>query len=231
MARRIPRFGRVALMAFPALASPVAALAQAPVAVVEEVGPGVPGLEFMDYLHQGQTVRLPAGATIVVSYLRSCTRERIVGGEIVIGAEQSEITGGSVERSTADCDAGKMTLDAHQGDVAAGFVNRDTSQGRKLEPMPRPRLTLHGASPIFALDGGGAVVIERLGASDERQVVEIAAGSHGFFDFARAGKSLTPGAFYRLTVGKQSVVIRIAANAEPGATPAVGRLVNFDPAP
>ena len=176
-------------------------------------------------------MRLPAGATIVVSYLNSCTHERIVGGEVVIGLEHSEITGGSVERSTADCDAGRMTLDAHQSDLAAGFVERDTSQGRKLAPMPRPRLTLHGASPILALEGGGAVVIERLGASSDRQVIAIAAGAHGFFDFARAGKSLTPGAFYRLTFGKQSVVIRIAADAQSGATPAVGRLVSFDPAP
>src|SRR5947209_3309899 len=47
------------------------------VALVEKVSGDSAGLEFMDYLHAGQTISLGARDTLVLSYMSSCVRETI----------------------------------------------------------------------------------------------------------------------------------------------------------
>src|SRR6187399_1670799 len=87
----------LAAASFLLLAAP--AWADAPVAVVEDVSGKPAGIEFMDYV--------AAGDAIVRGYLKSCWRETIRGGTVTVGAEQSDVTGGTVDRVKVGCDGGK----------------------------------------------------------------------------------------------------------------------------
>ena len=89
-----------------------AAVAQMPAAVVEEVGSGVAGVTFMDYVEPGQVIRLSGHDRMVLGYLKSCWRETITGGIVTVGAEQSEVAGGEVVRAKIACEGGKMMLSA-----------------------------------------------------------------------------------------------------------------------
>jgi hypothetical protein len=67
-----------------ALAGPAAA--ESPVAVVEEVHGKVTGAEFMDYVTPKSVIKIGAGGSIVLSYLKSCRRETISGvGTVIVG--------------------------------------------------------------------------------------------------------------------------------------------------
>ena len=48
------------------------ASAQSPVAVVEEVQGKVTGAEFMDYVTPKTVIKLGAGGSVVLSYMKSC---------------------------------------------------------------------------------------------------------------------------------------------------------------
>jgi len=65
----------------------------APAAVVEEVSEGV-GVRAFDYLWVGDEVVLDDDQTIVLGYLRSCERETVSGGTLVVGERASVVTGG-----------------------------------------------------------------------------------------------------------------------------------------
>ena len=81
--------------------------AQAPVAIVEEIVSKTAGIEFMDYLRLGQSIRLGESDRLVIGYFNSCWREVIIGGTVLVGKEDSEVTGGTVERRKVRCDTGK----------------------------------------------------------------------------------------------------------------------------
>ena len=71
-----------------ALASPAAA--ESPVAVVEEVQGKVTGAEFMDYVTPKSVIKIGDGGSIVLSYMKSCRREKISGiGTVIVGTEES----------------------------------------------------------------------------------------------------------------------------------------------
>lgn len=201
----------------------VPAAAQAPVAVVEDVTGSLAGVEFMDFVEAGRVIRLGARDSIVLSYLKSCTRERITGGTITVGAEYSEIQAGKVERAREQCDARKMMLTSQEATQVAGLVLR-----RQPSPVPQPQFTLYGASPIVELKGGGTVVIERLDKAGERYVQTITDDEQGaYFDFANAGKSLMAGGVYRAVAGTRQLIFRIDPHAKAGHTSIIGRLFRF----
>jgi len=195
------------------------AAAQAPVAVVEDVTGSLAGVEFMDFVEAGRVIRLGARDSIVLSYLKSCTRERITGGTITVGAEYSEIQAGKVQRAREQCDARKMMLTSQEATQMAGLV---------LRRLAEPQFTLYGASPIVELKGGGTLVIDRLDKAGERYVQTIADDEQGaYFDFANAGKSLMAGGVYRAVAGTRQLIFRIDPHAKAGHTPIIGRLFRF----
>ena len=67
-----------------------AGAAQSPVAIVEEIDSRTAGVEFMDYLFPGQVIRLEGTGTMVVSYLKSCWREKVVAGTVFEAASLSK---------------------------------------------------------------------------------------------------------------------------------------------
>jgi hypothetical protein len=210
------------------------ALAQAPVAVVEDVKGTPSGIEFMDYVSAGKVIRLGPQDGVVLGYLRSCLRETIDGGTVTIGPERSEVQAGSVQREKISCEAGKMQLSTELASKAGGMVFRDRPRpAGQAAPVPRPQFTLYGLSPVVEIKNGGTVTFERLDIPGER--LELSASGQAlvrgaFFDLVSAGKALTAGGIYRVSAGTTSVVFSVDPDAKPGRTPLAGRLVRLRPA-
>ena len=203
------------------------AQAQAPVAVVEDVA-GSPGVELMDYVSVGKTIKLAAMDSIILSYIKSCWRETIKGGTVTVGVEQSAVDGGTIEREKVACDGGKMELAAAQSKQSAAMVFRGTGH----TPPPKAQFVIYARSPIIELAGGGTVSLERVDKPGEKLDLAIRSADlvHGeFYDMAKAGKELQPGGVYRAKTGNQQVVFMIDASARTDSGPLASRLVRFQP--
>ena len=208
----------------PALAAPI------PVALVEEVSGAPAGVEFMDYVETGKTIELGARGSIVLSYMNSCVRETISGGTVTVGTDQSDVQGGRVARTKVACDPGNLALSGDRPGQFAGRVFRNVAGTSPVEAQ----VTLYGRSPVLQLKGPCTLLIERLDATTERYLVEVAADQllHGsFYDFAKWGRHLAAGGLYRISLegqDGQEVVFKIDAHAKPGNTPMVGRLLHLN---
>src|SRR5262245_630094 len=123
-------------------------LADMPVAIVEEVHGKPAGIEFMDYVAAGRVINLGPRDTIVLGYLKSCWRERIAGGTVVVGAEQSEVQRGKVDRTRVKCDGGYMQLSGKGALQGAGVISRAVELGNRNAMLPDPRFTIYGQVPI-----------------------------------------------------------------------------------
>lgn len=206
------------------------AFAQAPVAVVEDVGGKPAGVEFMDYVVAGKVIKLGPSDSIILGYLRSCWRETIRGGTVTVGAAQSEVQGGTVDRVRVGCDGGRMELAAAQAKQSAAAVVRKVTTPRSV---PKPQFRIYGRTPVVELKGGGRLVIERVDVANGERLeitiapVELVRGA--FYDLLRAGKSLKPGGVYRATVADQLIVFEVDAGAKDGAEPISSRLLRFQP--
>ena len=187
-----------------------------PVAIVEALAVEGTGLQFMDYVEEGQVIDLGSDGTITLGYLASCRQEQIRGGRVVVGREQGTVQNGEVRRERVDCDGGAIKLSASEADKSGVMVFRKP---------PRRRLTLYGASPVVLLSGaGGSVTIERLDMPGARLML-TAEGR--FVDLAKSGTTLVPGGIYRATVDDVTLEFQIDPLAKPGPGPVVGRLLTF----
>jgi hypothetical protein len=206
----------------------LAASAQSPAAVVEELAGNVPGVAFMDYVDPGQVIRLGAHDRIVLGYLKSCWREIITGGTVTVGAEQSEVAGGEVARAKVTCEGGKMMLSAELVGKSGAMVFR---QAPKPQPVAlHPEFTLYGLSPVFEVRPPGKLVIERLDQRGERHELAITEQDlmrGAFFDCAKAGLALAPGGIYRAKFADRELVFKIDPDAKPGDAPLLGRLARL----
>ena len=204
------------------------ATAQSPVAIVEDVQGKVDGVEFMDYVVPGKTIRLGPKATVVLGYMQSCWRETVTGGIVTIGPEQSAVQGGDVQRIKVPCDAGVVQFSEREARQSAA----PTFRAVNAEPgaLPKKLPTLYGAAPLVEAKGGGMLLIERIDGVGERHTVTLkgAALARGkFYDFAKAGKSLTPGGTYLATLGTRGFSFVVDAGGTTGPTPIVGRLLRL----
>lgn len=225
------RLGVLLIAGLVGLGAPAAA---APVAVVEDVAGAPAGIEFMDYVEPGKVIALGPQDAVVLGYIGSCWRETVKGGPatVTVGTEQSDVQGGTVDRVKVGCDGGKMELAAAQSKQSAAMVFR---KAPGANTAPKPQFRIHGLSPVVELKGGGTLVIERVDvpSGDRFEVVlaprDLARGA--FYDFAKAGRTLKPGAVYRARVADQQIVFDVDPAAREGSTPVAGRLIRFQPAP
>jgi hypothetical protein len=214
----------VALIVAGLVAAP--SLAANPVALVEDVE-GKASVGVMDYLSEGQRLELPAGSKLVIGYFGSCQRETIAGGKILVGAAESTVEGGKVERQKVECDGGKMLLTSAQASASGVMAFRGFAPGQKL---PEPQFTLYGASPVFELRKAGTLYIQRLDKTSgemEFDLTEKDLLQGRFFDFARVNKKLEPGGLYRIATDDGNVVVRVDPAAKPGKGALVGRLIRL----
>jgi hypothetical protein len=211
------------------LLAPVApAAAESPVAIIEEVQGKVTGAEFMDYVTPRTVIKLGDKGSIIISYLKSCWREKIDGiGTVIVGTDESVVHLATVKGEKTDCDAAHSHATTRETSEGAATVLR--SVARKDTP-PKPELTLYGASPLVEAKGRGTLIIERLDAGGERQQIELDGNQPKgrLFDFAKANRALIPGGIYSAKFGASKIVFQVDAHAKAGATPIVGRLVRMD---
>ena len=83
--------------AFLAIATQVSAHVPTPIiptALVEDVKSTTAEIEFMDYVGNGQVIKLAPGDVLVLSYLKSCEHETITGGTVIVGADRSDVRDG-----------------------------------------------------------------------------------------------------------------------------------------
>jgi hypothetical protein len=226
------RISRKAWLLFLACAAAPSASAEAPVAIVEDVKGQVAGLEVMDYLSRGRTIRLAPDDAVVIGYLGSCVREAIRGGTIEIGETESKVESGVVERGRVECDARRMVGAPGVVLESTGFISREPG-GESLPSVPRappPEFILYGASPLVELNGAGPLVIARLDKQGEyfRWDIDPAKLSRGrFLDLAAEGKALTPGGVYAGRWQNRLVVFEVDPSAKAGETPLLGRLLRL----
>jgi hypothetical protein len=210
----------------PVLAAPAAAL-------VEDVTGASAGVEFMDYVEPGKVIHLGPRDSIVLSYLYSCVRERIEGGDVTVGREQSDVRSGKVERTSTACDTGRMLLTTEIASQSAGTLFRSLeSRSDQSRSPPAPQFTLYGLSPMVELRGGGGTLeIARIDRNGEHYALKIGtphSPHNSFYDLATVGMTLSPGGVYRAAISGQTVTFKIDPSAEPGKTPIIGRLLRFD---
>ena len=150
-----------------ALAGPAAA--QSPVAVVEDVQGKVTGAEFMDYVTPKTVIKIAAGGSVVISYMKSCQREKISGlGTVIIGTDESFVQFADVKREKTDCDSAQSHATTKATSEAAATVLRSLADDKNAAAKIKPQLTIYGTSPVVEAKGKGTLVVERLDIKGER---------------------------------------------------------------
>jgi len=203
------------------------AAAETPVAIVEDVQGKVAGVEFMDYVAPGKVIKLEPEAKLVLSYLKSCLHETITGGIVLVGTEESSVQFGDVQRVKVPCDAGAVQLSDEEASQSAATTFRKFDRSGPPKKLP----TLYGVSPLVEAKIGGTLTIERIDELGERYSVPLKGGQlvrGKFYDFAKAGKALTPGATYLATLGSRRFVFLVDSSATSGPNPIIGRLLRLE---
>ena len=211
-----------------ALASPAAA--DSPVAVVEDIQGKVTGAEFMDYVTPKAVIKIGDGGSVILSYLKSCRRETISGaGTVVVGTEESAVHLAEVKAEKTNCDPNQANATTRETSGVAATVLRSVDSS-KAASLPQPQLTLYGASPLVEAKGRGKLIIRRLDVAGERQEISLGGTQlkGRFFDFASEDVALVPGGLYAATFKSSQIVFQVDAQAKPGATPIVGRLLRME---
>ena len=210
-----------------ALAS--SAAAQSPVAVVEDIKGKVTGAEFMDYVTPKAVIKVGDGGSVVLSYLKSCRRETINGaGTVTIGTDESTVENAGVLVEKTDCDPSQMNVTTRETRAVAATVLR--SVDANAANLPQPQLTLYGSSPFVEARGRGTLTVRRLDVPGEKQQINLGGTQlkGKFFDFANENVALVPGGLYAASFKSSQIVFRVDAQAKPGATPIVGRLLRME---
>jgi hypothetical protein len=210
------------------LAAP--ALAETPAAIVEDVQGKVDGIAFMDYVAPGKIIKLGPKASITLSYLKSCQRETISEGVVLVGAEQSTVQFGEVKREKVPCDTNAAKLSEREANQSAATTFRTMRSDAKGAP-PAKLPTLYGVAPLVQAKSGSTLVIERTDGKEPTISVplksEMMVGGK-FYDFAKAGKTLTPGGSYLAILGAKRYAFQVDASATSSPTPIVGRLLRLE---
>lgn len=205
------------------------ALAETPAAIVEDVQGKVDGIAFMDYVVPGKIIKLGPKASITLSYLKSCQRETISEGVVLVGAEQSTVQLGEIKREKVPCDTNAAKLSEREANQSAATTFRTMRSDAKGTPAKLP--TLYGTAPLVQARSGSTLVIERTDGKEPTISVPLkseimVAGK--FYDFAKAGKSLTPGGSYLAILGAKRYAFQVDASATSSPTPIVGRLLRLE---
>jgi hypothetical protein len=218
-----------AVPAILAVATQVSARAPAPLvptALVEDVKSTTADIEFMDYVGNGQTIKLDPRDVLVLSYLKSCEHETITGGTVIVGAERSDVRDGQIVRAKVPCDGGKMRLSSQQASKSAASAMR--LQSADIEPTLYARTPVVQFPKVLASEDR-TLLIERIDRRGERHEFKIddTVAAAGFYDLAEINLSLTRGAIYDTSIGGHKMTFQVDAKAKSGPAPIVSRLLRF----
>jgi hypothetical protein len=208
-------------------ASSASAQLQAPSAIVEDVKGKVAGIEYMDFVYPGKVIKLGADGSVVLSYLNSCVRENLKGGVVIVGLEASKVSLTEIETTKVNCDGKRLQLSEHEVSESAATVFR--SMKSKPTTAPVEQSTIYGLSPVIETRERGKLVIQRTDQPQPPDEITLTAKSMTkgrFFDFAKNGKTLEPGASYAATVGSRRIDFRVDPLAKPDG-PIISRLLRL----
>lgn len=195
-----------------------------PTALVEDVRSTAADVEFMDYVGPGQTIKLEPKDVLVLSYLKSCTYEKITGGTVSIGLDRSDVQGGKVARSQVPCNGGNVKLGAGQANASGASSFR--LQNVAIDP------TVYSVTPLIQIPkaaSGERLKLSIASTTNAKNTIEIDASlaKDGYYDLAKANKKLKRGEIYTASLGSHKVVFRVDPKAKSGKAPAVSRLLQF----
>jgi hypothetical protein len=206
----------VSLAASPSLAGQASA-------IVEEVQASSSGVSQFDYVSPGQVVDLGSEGSMTLGYLASCQRERIQGGIVTIGKEQSSVRGGVVKRLKIACDGGSFQLTADQSQQSLAVVFR-AYDPNKDKGFPKPKATLYGVSPVVSLlQAGGTLDIRRIDRAEQPISVSL---DRPTMDLAPLNITLTPGGLYQANSQGRGITFKVDDSAGSGG-PILSRLLRF----
>jgi len=204
-------------------AAATGAVADGPVAIVEEVDSRVADVDFLAYLTIGRVIHLSPTDRLVIGYLNSCWRETIVGGDVTVGSERSEVKGGAVERVKVRCDPGKSSA-SKQTERSGAMVFR-----RKVTHQ-----TIYSQTPVFEIHNAHYLLIKRLDAPEKSIRIVIEAAQllqRSFLDLAKNNVSLTRGGLYLASTDGAESIFRVNPSAEAEPSTIIARLVRVRPSP
>ncbi|RXH40991.1 hypothetical protein [Bradyrhizobium zhanjiangense] len=205
------------------------ALAETPAAIVEDVQGKIDGVEFMDYVAPGKIIKLGPKTSITLSYLKSCLRETISEGVVLVGTEQSTVQLGDVQRAKVPCDTKAAQLSEREANQSAATTFRTMRSDAKGAPSKLP--TIYGVAPLVQAKSGSTLVIERTDGREPTISVPLKNDvmiRGKFYDFAKTGKSLTPGGSYLAILGAKRYAFQVDASATASPTPVIGRLLRLE---
>jgi hypothetical protein len=197
-----------------------------PTALVEDVKSATADIEFMDYVGNGEVIRLAPGDVLVLSYLKSCEHETITGGTVVVGAERSDVKDGQIVRAKVPCDGGKIRLSSELASKSAASAFR--LQSADIQPTLYARTPLVQLPKVLPSDNRTLLIVrtDRPGKRYELKIDDTVAAA-GFYDLAKVNISLARGAIYDASIGGRKVTFQIDAKAKSGPAPIVSRLLRF----
>ncbi|WP_374382331.1 hypothetical protein [Dongia sp.] len=182
------------------------------VAVVEDSQKTAGLGQIFDMLAENDVIELAPTETITLGYTKSCVREHITGGRVVVGRKESTVTGGSVNRETVQCAVNKLALNADESAQSATIAFRGAVKH------------IYVRQPVVMAGKSEGVVVEAMDGDQTWKVVP----KNGRIDFADEKIELTPGASYRLKGFTQTVIVEVDPKATSAKTGKLERLVILD---
>lgn len=227
---------RTALMAVACVALASGAMATSPItAIVEDIQAPATNLQFMDYVSRGQVIVVGEKGTITLSYFESCLHETIVGGFVIVGASQSKVSGGMVERTKVDCDRGTLVpagsspetaanATTQRSDDSAALLMRSLGPGKKAGGG-KPMKKIFGLSPVFKLSWEVEEIRITDGLIPPTEIVVSVSGRHA--DLTQRKIVLKPGRAYTARAADDTIMFYVDPSAKPGRVPLLSRLLRF----
>jgi hypothetical protein len=197
-----------------------------PTALVEDVKSATAEIEFMDYVGNGQVIKLEPRDVLILSYLKSCEHETITGGTVTVGAERSNVRDGQIVSTKVPCDGGRIRLSSQQASKSAASAFR--LQSANIEPTLFARTPSVQLPKVLAGEDRTLLIerVDRHGESHKIKIDDTIAAAR-FYDLATINLSLTPGAIYDASIGGHKMTFQIDAKAKSGPAPIVSRLLRF----
>lgn len=211
-------------IAVPAVAGTAQAEPSPPVAIVETTTSNVTEPAPLDLLRVGDKITLGTGEGVTISYLNSCQRETIQGGNIVIGETQSAIEDGVVSRQAVTCDPLALALTPAQANQSGALAFRGDQDVEGDPIAEQAKFVMATRHPIVLALDIASVDIEDLRNPGNSRTIKA---SGGVIELTDPDAPLDKGGVYKITGGGRSLVFRIGREATDAPMPILKRIIRF----
>jgi hypothetical protein len=198
------------LLATSAMAAPK------PVAIVEDSPLTTGRGQAFDLLNENEVLKIGSGETLVLGYLKSCTRETITGGTVTIGVKESTVEGGKVTREKTECAVTKLALTADESQQSATIAFRPADALKHIFTL----------QPAIIAKRSANVTVEAIEGADRWNLKP----QDGLIDLRASKIEMQPGKRYKVTGEEVSLIVEVDAAATTAKTGLLERVVVLEPA-